>query len=98
MKIGVLGGGQLGRMLALAGYPLGFACRFLEPAGESSAAQVGERIQGEFEDYRVLYEFSRGLDVITYEFENVPVESTRWLAERVPVWPPADALAIAQDR
>lgn len=98
MKIGILGGGQLGRMLALAGYPLGFTFRFLEPARESSAAQVGERIQGEFEDYRTLYEFAHGLDVITYEFENVPVDSARWLAERLPVWPPPDALAIAQDR
>jgi len=98
MKIGILGGGQLGRMMALAAYPLGCACRFLEPARESSAAQVAERVQGEFEDYRILYEFAQGLDVVTYEFENVPVDSVRWLAERLPVWPPAEALAIAQDR
>ncbi len=98
MKIGILGGGQLGRMLALAGYPLDITCRFLEPARESSAAQVGERIQGEFEDYRILYEFARGLDVVTYEFESVPVESARWLADRLPVWPPPQALAVAQDR
>jgi 5-(carboxyamino)imidazole ribonucleotide synthase len=98
MKIGILGGGQLGRMTALAGYPLGIACRFLEPARESSAAQVGERVLGEFDDYRVLYEFSKGLDAVTYEFENVPVESARWLAERLPVWPPPGALSVAQDR
>jgi 5-(carboxyamino)imidazole ribonucleotide synthase len=98
MKIGILGGGQLGRMMALAGYPLGITCRFLEPASESSAAQVGERVRGEFEDYRVLYEFAHDADVVTYEFENVPVESARWLAERVPVWPPPAALAVAQDR
>ena len=98
MKIGILGGGQLGRMMALAGYPLDITCRFLEPARESSAAQVGERIQGDFEDFRVLYEFAQGMDAVTFEFENVPVESARWLAERLPVWPPPEALAVAQDR
>lgn len=98
MKIGILGGGQLGRMMALAGYPLGIACRFLDPAGTPSAGQVGECVQGEFEDYRTLYEFSRGLDAVTYEFENVPVETARWFGERLPVYPPPEALAVAQDR
>lgn len=98
MNIGVLGGGQLGRMLALAGYPLGINFRFYEPASESSAAQVGERVQGEFDDYRMLYEFARGLDLVTYEFENVPVETARWLADRLPVYPSPEALAVAQDR
>jgi 5-(carboxyamino)imidazole ribonucleotide synthase len=98
VKIGVLGGGQLGRMMALAGYPLGITCRFLEPGRESSAGQVGERIQGDFDDYRILYEFAQGLDAITFEFENVPVEAARWLADRLPVWPPPEALAVAQDR
>jgi len=98
MKIGILGGGQLGRMLALSAYPLDIRCRFLDPANEPSAGQVAECVQGEFEDYRVLFDFARGLDAVTYEFENVPVESVRWLAERLPVYPPADALAIAQDR
>jgi 5-(carboxyamino)imidazole ribonucleotide synthase len=98
MNVGVLGGGQLGRMIALAGYPLGITCRFLEPAGEASAAQVGERVQGEFEDYQALYRFAEGLDLVTFEFENVPVASARWLAERLPVYPTPDALAVAQDR
>ena len=98
MNVGIVGGGQLGRMLALAGYPLGVRCRFLEPASESSAAQVGERVQGDFEDYQALFRFVQGLNVVTLEFENVPVESARWLAERAPVWPPSDALAVAQDR
>jgi len=97
-RIGVLGGGQLGRMMALAGYPLGITCRFLEPADESSASQVGERILGDFNDFSILDEFARGLEAVTYEFENVPVESARRLAERVPVWPPPEALAAAQDR
>ena len=98
MKLGILGGGQLGRMLALAGYPLGVQCRFLEPARESSAAQAAPRILGEFDDYRALFEFAAGLDAVTYEFENVPVDSVRWLGDRLPVFPPPDALAVAQDR
>ncbi|WP_162661319.1 5-(carboxyamino)imidazole ribonucleotide synthase [Tuwongella immobilis] len=97
-KVGILGGGQLGRMLALAGYPLGITCQCLEPAKESAAAQVSERISGEFEDLQKLYELAKSSDVITLEFENVPVESTQWLSERVPVYPPPNALAIAQDR
>jgi 5-(carboxyamino)imidazole ribonucleotide synthase len=98
VNVGILGGGQLGRMLALSGYPLGITFRFLEPASESSAAQVGERIQAEYEDYQALFRFASGMDVITYEFENVPVESVRWLSDRLPVFPSSDALAIAQDR
>jgi 5-(carboxyamino)imidazole ribonucleotide synthase len=98
MHIGILGGGQLGRMLMLAGYPLGIGGRCLDPAADPCAAQVGECMQGEFDDFRALYQFASGLDLVTYEFENVPVESARWLADRLPVWPPVGALAIAQDR
>ena len=97
-KIGILGGGQLGRMLALAGYPLDISCRFLEPADESSASAVGERIRGSYDDIDVLNQFAQGLDAVTFEFENVPIDSARRLADRVPVWPPPSALAIAQDR
>jgi 5-(carboxyamino)imidazole ribonucleotide synthase len=85
-------------MLALAGYPLDCTCRFLEPAAESSAAQVGERIQGDFEEIAALTAFAAGLDAATYEFENVPIAAVHWLAERVAVWPPPAALAIAQER
>src|SRR5690606_10829502 len=53
---------------------------------------------GEYDDFRVLYDFARRLDVVTYEFENVPVGSARWLAERLPVFPPPEALEVAQDR
>ena len=98
MHVGILGGGQLGRMIALAGYPLGVRCSVLDPADDPCAAHVGGHVQGEFDDYRSLYEFIRGLDVVTYEFENVPVETVRWLAERLPVYPSPDALAVAQDR
>ncbi|MBO0699547.1 MAG: 5-(carboxyamino)imidazole ribonucleotide synthase [Zavarzinella sp.] len=98
MHIGILGGGQLGRMLALAGHPLGMQFRVLEPAAECPAAPVADHDRGEFEDYQALFTFCQGLDVITYEFENVPVESARWLAERVPVYPTPRALEIGQDR
>ena len=98
MRLGILGGGQLGRMIALAGYPLGIRCTVLEPAAESSAGQVCEQIRGEFDDLQALYRLAQVSDVITYEFENVPVESAHWLAERVPVFPPPRALEVSQDR
>jgi 5-(carboxyamino)imidazole ribonucleotide synthase len=96
--VGVLGGGQLGQMLALAGLPLGLRFRFLEPAEESPAGQVAERIIGSFEDADCLDRFADGLDVVTYEFENVPTASARRLAQRVPVHPPPAALEVSQDR
>lgn len=98
MIIGVLGGGQLGRMLALAGYPLGLRFRFLDPSSSSPAGQVGPRIAGEFEEEETLERFAEGLDFVTYEFENVPIQAAKWLAERVPVYPPPQALEAAQDR
>ncbi|MFO0946542.1 MAG: 5-(carboxyamino)imidazole ribonucleotide synthase [Planctomycetota bacterium] len=98
MKIGILGGGQLGRMLALAGYPLGFSFRFLEKENETPAGQVGEIQAGDYVDRKALDRFVVGLDVVTYEFENVPVEAARYLQDRVPVYPPPQALEVAQDR
>ncbi len=96
--IGVLGGGQLGRMLALAGYPLGLRCRFLDAAADAPAGQVAEQLRGSFEDCQALDRLTAGLEVATYEFENVPVAAVRYLAERLPVYPPPDALQTAQDR
>lgn len=98
MKIGILGGGQLGRMLALAGYPFGFSFRFLEKENETPAGQVGEIQAGDYIDQQALDRFLVGLDVVTYEFENVPVQAARYLQERVPVFPPPQALEVAQDR
>ncbi len=99
MRVGVLGGGQLGRMLALAGYPLGVRTTVLDPAADPCAAQVCDHVRGEFEaDYASLYRLAQASDVVTYEFENVPVETARWLAERVPVLPPPRALEVSQDR
>ena len=98
MRIGILGGGQLGRMLALAGHPIGIACRTLEPAAVCPASPVAEHFSGDYEDLQALFRFCQGLDAVTYEFENVPVESARWLAERLPVFPPPIALKIGQER
>ena len=96
--IGVLGGGQLGRMLALAGYPLGLRFRFLDPSADACAGQLAELIAASYDDLGALTRFVDGLDVVTYEFENVPLATVRRLAERCPVYPPATALEAAQDR
>jgi 5-(carboxyamino)imidazole ribonucleotide synthase len=98
MTIGILGGGQLGRMLALAGVPMNMRFKCLDPAPSAPAAVAAEQIVGEFDDYATLAEFVAGVDVVTYEFENVPVMAAEWLAQRVPVYPPPAALQIAQDR
>ena len=96
--VGVLGAGQLGMMLAQAGEKLGMKFRFLDPATEIAARGLGEHVCAAYEDIDALEEFSRGLTAITYEFENVPLESVRWLSQRVPVHPQPEALKEAQDR
>jgi 5-(carboxyamino)imidazole ribonucleotide synthase len=98
MTVGILGGGQLGYMLALAGYPLGLHFRFLDPSPEAPVGRIAHRVTAEFTDEQALEKFAHGLEVVTYEFENVPVEAARFLAERVPVYPAAAALEEAQDR
>ena len=97
-KIGILGGGQLGRMLALAGYPLGYRFRFLDPASHSPAGLLAEHLALGYSDQSVLEKFANSLDAITYEFENVPVEGARYLEKFVSVHPPPIALEKAQDR
>jgi 5-(carboxyamino)imidazole ribonucleotide synthase len=98
MNVGVLGGGQLGRMLALAGYPLGLRFRFLDPAPEAPVEELADLLVGRFDDLDALARFPAGLDVITYEFENVPVEAARHLARSAPIYPPVRALEVSQDR
>ena len=97
MRIGVLGGGQLGRMLALAGLPHGHEFVFVEPGGEAVRG-VGELIVASADDRAALDRLTNEVDVVTYEFENVPISAARWVAVRLPVWPPPDALAVSQDR
>lgn len=98
MRIGILGAGQLGRMLALAGYPLGLEFRFWQVSGESPAGTLAECVRGPLDDPRLIEEFAAGLDVATYEFENVPAETARLLNRHVPVYPSPQVLEIAQDR
>jgi len=98
MTIGVLGGGQLGRMIALAGYTLGQRFVFLDPGAESAAGHVGSLRVGAYDDEERLSELARKSDVVTYEFENVPVGSARFLNELVRVYPPPRALEVSQDR
>lgn len=98
MTIGILGGGQLGYMLALAGYPLGLHFRFLDPSPEAPVGRIATRITAPFTDRAALKKFAAGLELVTYEFENVPVETARFLAEHAPVFPPPRALEAAQDR
>ena len=98
MLVGVVGGGQLGRMLALAGIPLGHSFRFLDPDPRCPAAAVGEVIVGDFDNHAAVARFVAGIDVATFEFENVPVSTMSAIAERVPTAPGVRSLAIAQDR
>jgi 5-(carboxyamino)imidazole ribonucleotide synthase len=98
LKIGVLGGGQLGRMLALAGGPLGMSLRFLYPDPEACGAAFGEHVCASFGDAGALARFAAGLDAATLEFENVPASCVRALASLTTVHPAASALEVAQDR
>ena len=96
--VGILGGGQLGRMLALAGAPLGMRCVVVEPAPDPPAAVAAEVIAAAYDDPAALADLARRCDVVTVELEHVPVAGLAWLAERVPVRPSPEAIAIAQDR
>jgi 5-(carboxyamino)imidazole ribonucleotide synthase len=98
MTIGVLGGGQLGRMLALAGYPLGLRFRFFDPSPQAPAGHLAELISANYDDLKALERFAAGLDLVTYEFENVPAASAHFLTDRVSVYPPPKALETVQDR
>ena len=98
VTVGILGAGQLGRMLALSGYPLGLSFRFLEVASEAPAGEVASVVHGDWHDPAVLGRFAHGLDVISYEFENLPEASVRQLASLCPLFPPPSVLAVSQDR
>lgn len=98
MKIGVIGGGQLGRMLALAGTPMGMQFIFLDPAEDACAAAVGAHICADYNDHEHLRQLADQVDLVTFEFENVPAETVAFLSQYVPVFPCADALRVARDR
>ena len=80
MKIGIIGAGQLGRMLALAGYPLAQQFRFLDTSADSPGGQVAPIITGAFDDPRSLERLAADVDLVTYEFENVPVAALQKVA------------------
>ena len=97
--IGIIGGGQLGRMLAMAAARLGYQTIILEPDSNAPAAQVANtQIVAAYDDPTALQELADLCDVVTYEFENVPVKAVQWLEARVPVRPGSKALEVAQDR
>lgn len=97
--IGILGGGQLGRMLAVAAAQLGYHTRVLAPDAESVAAQTASSFtRADYHSRIVLDELAASADVVTYEFENIALEPITYLATQVPVYPPPAALSVAQDR
>jgi 5-(carboxyamino)imidazole ribonucleotide synthase len=98
MKVGVLGAGQLARMIALAGYPLGVDFIFLDPAKDACANKLGTHLHGDYDDPALLARLAEAADVVTYEFENVPSDVAHFLATHTEVHPSPNALAIAQDR
>ncbi len=98
MKIGVIGGGQLGRMLALAGTPLGQQFAFLDPAPDACAQALGEHIRADYSDRDHLRQLADEVDVVTFEFESVPADTVAFLSQFVPVYPNAESLRIARDR
>ena len=97
-RVGVLGGGQLGRMLALAGYPLGIRLKHIGSAHDTSAREVAEQTVADYGDQAALAHFANGVEVITYEWENVPVEAARFLEQFAAVHPRPAALECSQDR
>ena len=100
MTIGIVGGGQLGRMLALAGYPLGLDCLFLDRSDDTPAAQVAPGLVGSLDDHALLRRLAKRSDVLSFDWENASVpalrRATRGVATRIA--PPLRALAVAQDR
>lgn len=98
VTVGILGGGQLARMLALAGAPLGLRFLVMDASEDACAGQFAPMVVGDYTDEAALAEFASRIDVATFDFENVPAESAQWLSARVPVFPDPRALSVAQDR
>ena len=96
--VGILGGGQLARMMALAGAPLGLRFLVMDAHADACAGQCAPLIAGDYRDEAALAEFASRVDVATFDFENVPAASAQWLSERVPMFPNPRALATTQDR
>jgi 5-(carboxyamino)imidazole ribonucleotide synthase len=96
--IGILGGGQLARMLALAGAPLGLRFLVVDSSTDACAAQVAPLLRADWRDFDALADFAKRIDVATFDFENVPADTAHWLTEHTQVFPNPRALSISQDR
>lgn len=96
--VGILGGGQLARMLALAGAPLGVRFLVVDSLADACASQVAPLLQADWRDFDALERFASRIDVATFDFENVPAETAQWLTEHTAVYPNPRALAVSQDR
>jgi 5-(carboxyamino)imidazole ribonucleotide synthase len=98
MKLGIVGGGQLGRMMAQAALPLNIKTTFLDPAKDACAQDAGELILANYDDAEGVSKLASCSDAVTFEFENVPPSTVATLAKEKPAFPPADALGTARDR
>jgi len=98
VTIGILGGGQLARMMAIAGAPLGMRFLVLDGDADACASQVAPLVAARYDDLDALESFAKRVDVVTFDFENVPASTAEFLASRVPVFPNPRSLAVAQDR
>jgi 5-(carboxyamino)imidazole ribonucleotide synthase len=97
--IGILGGGQLGRMLSVAASRLGFRCHIFEPGAEPPAGQVADRVtRAAYDDAAALTAFAQSVDVVTYEFENIPTAALDMIEAIAPIRPGREALRVSQDR
>ncbi|MBO6512324.1 MAG: 5-(carboxyamino)imidazole ribonucleotide synthase, partial [Roseibium sp.] len=97
--IGILGGGQLGRMLSVAAARLGYKTCIFEPGGDCPASHVANfHLKADYDDAEALKQFAQSVDVITYEFENIPTEALDLLEDLKPIRPGREALRISQDR
>lgn len=98
MRIGVIGGGQLGRMMAQAGLPLDIQLSFLDPSADACAAHFGTLIQGNYDESQAIDQLTDSVERVTFEFESVPAQTVAHIAQHLPVYPSAQALATARDR
>ncbi|HEX8294823.1 MAG TPA: 5-(carboxyamino)imidazole ribonucleotide synthase [Chthoniobacteraceae bacterium] len=97
--IGVMGGGQLGRMFAIAARRMGYRVHTFSPDEDSPTGQLADReVAAEYEDEAAVREFARGVDVLTFEFENIPVQCIDWAAEHCVVRPAGRVLHLCQHR
>ena len=97
--IGVMGGGQLGRMFAIAARRMGYRVHVFTPEEDSPAGQFADLARvAEYTDEKAVRGFAEGVDVVTFEFENIPVETAEWCAREREVHPTGSVLHIAQNR